>query len=230
MENLSTNDIEREMKETRTSMADKIAALENQVVGTIQSANDAVADTVENVKSVVTETVDSVKDAVTSVKGTVQGMTESVKDTFDVGSKVRENPWIAVSSSIAAGFVSGILLGKSGSRSSETKRSRESTSREPIPSAPMFQTARSTAPSQPKRASWLDDIFHRLEQQAKKLGEAAVSQLGDALIAHVGQIVPGIVEKMKSMGSGKRHEPQRNGGSSQGGSNGGHKGFARHVG
>ena len=73
MANESPELIEQQMHQTRQSLTEKVAALENQVVGTVQSAASAVQETVESVKSVVTDTVSTVKETVGDVKDTVEG-------------------------------------------------------------------------------------------------------------------------------------------------------------
>src|SRR5438270_4131823 len=102
------------MHETRQSLADKVAALENQVVGTVQSAASAVQDTVESVKSAVQDTVCSVKETVGDVKDTVQdsvsSVSEGVMSAFDIRRHVDENPWLMLGGAAAAGFVTGLLV------------------------------------------------------------------------------------------------------------------------
>ena len=58
--------IEAQMAETRQSLTDKVAALEDSVVGTMQNATAAVSDTVQSVKDAVGDTVNAVKDNVAS--------------------------------------------------------------------------------------------------------------------------------------------------------------------
>lgn len=95
--------IRSQMEETRSSLADKIDALENQVLGTVESATSAVADTVENVKDTVSSTVENVKE-------TVAETVETVKDTFNMRKQVEHHPWLAMGGSIATGYVLGRLL------------------------------------------------------------------------------------------------------------------------
>src|SRR5947209_10258757 len=107
--------IEREMEQTRASLVDKVAALEEQVVGTLQTATSTVKDTVESVK----DTVSSVKEAVTgtveSVKDQVEHSVEAVSDTmkeaFDLRAHIRNHPWTCVGAATFAGFGVGLLLG-----------------------------------------------------------------------------------------------------------------------
>jgi len=83
--------IERDMERTRESITEKVAALENQVLGTIQTATTTVTDTVQAVKEAVTS-------APTAVKDTVRETIASVKETvssFSVSECVSSNPWAA---------------------------------------------------------------------------------------------------------------------------------------
>jgi ElaB/YqjD/DUF883 family membrane-anchored ribosome-binding protein len=100
--------IKHQMLETRASLAEKLETLEQQVVGTVQSATTAVTDTVESVKEAVQETVAMAK---TSVHDTV----EAVKDTFDISRQVREHPWLMMGGSVAVGFAGGYLLNRAAS-------------------------------------------------------------------------------------------------------------------
>jgi ElaB/YqjD/DUF883 family membrane-anchored ribosome-binding protein len=84
--------IRQQMQETRTSLTEKLETLEQQVVGTVQSAKTAVTETVENVKGAVQETV------------------QSVKNTVDLPLQVRRHPWAMVGGSLAAGCLAGYLL------------------------------------------------------------------------------------------------------------------------
>jgi len=99
--------IRDQMQETRTSLTEKIEALESQVSSTVQSATAAVTETVESVKSSVSNTVDSVKEGVESTVSTVK---ESVKDAFDLPGHVDRHPWLAMAGSVAVGFAAGKVL------------------------------------------------------------------------------------------------------------------------
>src|SRR2546421_7432883 len=95
------------MHQTRQSLADKVAALENQVVGTVQSATCAVQETVESVTSAVQDTVCTVKE---TVEGSVSSVSEGVMHAFDIRHHVDQNPWLMVGGAAAAGFVTGLLV------------------------------------------------------------------------------------------------------------------------
>lgn len=76
--------IEDQMHQTRESLTEKVATLEQTVVGTLQSAQSAVEDTVHTVKS-------------------------AVQDTLDISRHIRDNPWTFVAGAAVVGFVTGAL-------------------------------------------------------------------------------------------------------------------------
>lgn len=113
----SPDRIEREMEHTRESITAKVSALENQVLGTIQTATSTISDTVQAVKETVTTAPTAVKEtvqeAVGAVKESVKETFASVKDTvasFDLGECVGNHPAAALGASVAGGFVTGFLL------------------------------------------------------------------------------------------------------------------------
>ncbi|MFO0802171.1 MAG: hypothetical protein U0791_03465 [Gemmataceae bacterium] len=94
-------EIQHEMLQTREAISEKVAALEHQVLGTIQTAADTVTNTVDVVK-------DAVASAPAAVGDTVRQTVEAVKETvasFSIQECVRENPWSAVGTAILAGFL-----------------------------------------------------------------------------------------------------------------------------
>ncbi len=113
----SPDRIEREMEQTRESITQKVAALETQVLGTIQTATNTLTDTVQTVKETVTTAPTAVKE---TVQETVAAMKDSVKETFtsvketvasfSVTDCVREHPGMAIGTSAAFGFLTGYLL------------------------------------------------------------------------------------------------------------------------
>jgi ElaB/YqjD/DUF883 family membrane-anchored ribosome-binding protein len=92
--------IRNEMEETRSSLADKLEALESEFRGTVEGATSAVANTVE-----------AVQETVSNVKETVQETVESVKETLDVRKHVERHPWAMFGGAFALGCVAGFLLG-----------------------------------------------------------------------------------------------------------------------
>jgi len=115
--------IRRQMEVQRTSLAEKVEALEQKMVQTVQStletvqtAKDAVTETVETVKDTVQSSVESVKDTFTSsvesVKDSVHSSVESVKDTLNVEHQVEQHPWAMFGGSVVLGFLGGLLINK----------------------------------------------------------------------------------------------------------------------
>lgn len=94
--------IRHQMEQTRSSLADKIEALESEVRGIVEGATSAVANTVETVQ----ETVENVKEG-------VQDAVESVKETFNVRKHVERHPWAMFSGAFMVGCLAGTLLGRS---------------------------------------------------------------------------------------------------------------------
>jgi len=92
--------IRNQMEAKRASLADKLDALENQVLETAHEATSAVNQIAKDV----TEVVDNVTE---DIQETVQ----SVKDTFDIGEKIRQNPWTSLAGAFAVGFAGAYLTG-----------------------------------------------------------------------------------------------------------------------
>jgi len=105
--------IRHQMEEKRASLADKLDALENQVIETVQDTTSEVTNIVHEVKESVTEVVQGVKSTVDSVTEGVHETVESVKETFDIREHVRQHPWLALGGAVAAGFAGAYLLGPS---------------------------------------------------------------------------------------------------------------------
>ena len=100
-----------DLDETRDSLSEKLATLQQQVVHSVHGATNAVNETVATVKDAVHDTV------------------ASVKETFDLSLQVKRHPWGMVAGSIAFGYLGGYLLRRSGSKGSAPA------SRSPSPSS-----------------------------------------------------------------------------------------------
>lgn len=92
--------IREQMKETRSSLVEKVETLEQKVTGTVEG----VTHTVENVRDAVKETVETVKE---SIGETV----ETVKETFNLRRQMDRHPWLVLGGSVAAGYLLGTFLG-----------------------------------------------------------------------------------------------------------------------
>jgi len=113
--------IHHQMEEKRASLADKLDALENQVMDKVQDTTrevtnivhevrEGVTDVVREVKSTVGTVVDDVKSTVDSVTEGVHDTVESVKETFDFREHIRRHPWLALGGALTAGVAGGYLL------------------------------------------------------------------------------------------------------------------------
>jgi ElaB/YqjD/DUF883 family membrane-anchored ribosome-binding protein len=102
MEN-ETDLIRQQMLETRTSLSEKLEALQEQVLSTVEGTTRTVTDTVQTVQ-------EAVQDTVSTVSETVQDTVDTVKDTFDINQHVRNHPWLMVGGAVALGYLGGRLL------------------------------------------------------------------------------------------------------------------------
>jgi len=92
--------IRTQMEHTRSSLADKLEALENEFRGTVEGATSAVSNTVE-----------TVQETVSNVKETVQETVASVKETFNVRKHVERHPWAMFSGAVMVGCFAGFMTG-----------------------------------------------------------------------------------------------------------------------
>lgn len=102
MEN-ETELIRHQMLETRTALSDKLEALQEQVLATVEGTTQSVTETVQTVQ-------EAVQDTVSTVSESVQDTVDSVKRTFDIPEQVQKHPWLALGGAVAVGFVGGRLL------------------------------------------------------------------------------------------------------------------------
>jgi ElaB/YqjD/DUF883 family membrane-anchored ribosome-binding protein len=118
-EDQSKEVILQQMHDTRSSLADKLENLEQQVVDTVHTATSAVSDTVTSVKDAVHDTVATVKD---SVQSTVTSVKDSLKDSLDIPGHVDRHPWATMAGSVALGYVGERFLSRSGSKPTRERR------------------------------------------------------------------------------------------------------------
>lgn len=194
--------IEQEMQETRVSLTDKVAALEQQVMGTIQNATDAVSTTVDQVKSVVQDTLTSVKDTASDVKqsvaDSVQNVSDRVESAFDFSRRTREHPWAMVGGAGLVGFVTGLLV------SGRSSRSRPVPTLYTSAASPMAaMRAPEPAPQPARRPAWLDDLLERAGSEVRKLGEEALGVAVASVRQSVHTELPRLIDSFTSAGSGR---------------------------
>jgi ElaB/YqjD/DUF883 family membrane-anchored ribosome-binding protein len=93
-----TDEMRRDIDCTRAAMADKLAALEDRVMGTVQSAQETVEDSLQMAKDTMA----------------------TVKRNFDLKYQVEQHPWAMVGGCFLAGLAVGGLFLKVRRRSSQT--------------------------------------------------------------------------------------------------------------
>src|SRR4029077_13252856 len=85
-----TDEMRQEIDCTRSAMADKLEALEDRVMGTVQSAQETVQDSIQMAKDTVA----------------------TVKRSFDVKYQVEQHPWAMVGGCFFVGLaLGGLFLG-----------------------------------------------------------------------------------------------------------------------
>lgn len=180
MANESPEVIEHEMQSTRESLTEKVAQLEQQVVGTLHSSTTAVQDTVDSVKLAVRDTVDSVTG---TLKESVTSLTDGLKDALDVKRHVRENPWAALGGAAAAGFITGMLAFR-----------REGSSTPGLPAGTHTPIMGGVPTYSPPRSGWFADLFEMAGQEVKKIAQDALTKATAQLKQTVNEGVPKFIE------------------------------------
>lgn len=176
-------EIEREMLQTRESLTEKVAALESQVVGTVQTAADTLSGTVEAVKEFVTTAPSAVGD---TVKQAASAVSETVKKTLDVSGHVRDHPWAAVGVSAGLGFLTGLLVFRE--RPSFARLASESP-------APATFTPPGPAPGAAAGGpGFFDDLIGMLGRKVREVAENVVDTATAALNQTVRESVPKLVD------------------------------------
>jgi ElaB/YqjD/DUF883 family membrane-anchored ribosome-binding protein len=212
--------IEREMEQTRESITAKVAALENQVLGTIQTATSTLTDTVQTVKETVTTAPTAVKE---TVQETVAAMKDSVKETltsareavasFSMSECVQNHPAAALGTSFAGGFLTGFLL--LGGRESRPLMARGY--REPAPGgrpgtvphefAPFGHTGSSAGHAAPSHPGMLAGLWGmvggELEQLARQVLTTAVASLKQSLNEKVPRLMDDAVQNLANRVTGQ---------------------------
>jgi len=188
--------IRQHMEETRSSLAEKLETLEEQVVGKVTETTNAVADTVESVKDAVEETVET-------VKGTVQDSVQAVKNTFDLPRQMDSHPWLFMGASVAAGFLAGRLLNRAAAYHHRAASMQDLASPpESWNGSPAYPTSREVGrpaapPPQPPEAAkpaWLSTVASQFEPEIAKLKSLAI---GTAIGLARDAFVPSLPEEIR---------------------------------
>jgi len=172
-------EFQHEMSQTRDALSEKVAALEDQVVGTVQTAADTLTGTVESVKSFITTAPGVVGD---SVRQAATAVSETVKKTFDISGHVRRHPWTSVGVSALLGCVTGWLISRS--------RHPASPRTEPAPAyAPP-----TAAPPPTSAPGVFDDLVSMLGRKIREFAETAIDSASEAVNRNVRDNVPKLVD------------------------------------
>lgn len=191
--------IEREMHRTRDALTEKVAALESQVLGTIQNATDTVSETVQSVKSVVESVIaapsavgDTVKQTMSSVGDSLMHTVRDTIGSFSVSGCVRGNPLASLGASTAAGFLAGYFL--LGGRSSRPLMARGAAAPAPGGRAGPAVAAAYTAPPAAENAGWFGGVGEAIGKELRELAGHAISTAVASLKQGIGTQVPGMVD------------------------------------
>jgi len=171
MEN-ETELIRDQMAETRTALSEKLGALEDAVLGTVEGTTRSVTETVEAVQEAVQDTVGTVKE---SVQETVQ----TVKSAFDLSEQMEKRPWLMMGGAVVVGYVGGRLL-----MSPDHKALPPPSDGSAAPRPPSRTEAATAAVSSAASttADWLEELAGPLLKQAQGLALGVLAGVAADLI------------------------------------------------
>jgi ElaB/YqjD/DUF883 family membrane-anchored ribosome-binding protein len=191
MEN-ETELIRQQMLETRTALSEKLGALQEQVLATVEGTTQKVTETVQTVQ-------EAVQDTVSTVSESVQGTVDTVKKTFDVSEHMHSHPWLMLGGAVAVGYVGGRLLMPNGHTDM------------PAVASSGFASTSAPPPPRPSGPSWLEKLAAPLMQQAQTMAVGALAGIASDLIAqHAPEALRGQLNEMaaevaRSMGAKPIH-------------------------
>lgn len=196
----SPDQIEQEMFQTRDSITEKVAALENQVLGTIQTATNTVSDTVQAVREAVTSAPNAVRE---SVKQAVGAVKESVA-SFSVSGCIRDNPVAALGTSTLGGFLLGYLLPgdernlfrrpiMAQGHDAPAPRGRAGTADDAREATP-YRAVAPTPSREPEQPGFFGQLWERMSRELGGLAEQALSTAVASLKQSISTRVPQAVD------------------------------------
>jgi ElaB/YqjD/DUF883 family membrane-anchored ribosome-binding protein len=195
--------IRHQMEETRAALTEKLEALEEKVVGTVEGATSAVNETVSTIKEATQETVGTVKE-------TVQETVNTVRETFDIELQFQRHPFVILGGSVALGYLAGCLI----------ERRREEPRFAPLAAAPQTNGLHPVAAAAPApvetKETWLGSVGEALKPELGKLKGLAIgtlmSLLRDTVTRSLSEEVSGQVREViddmtERLGGRPLHEP-----------------------
>jgi len=210
------------MEETRTSLTEKLEALETKVTDkvvqpvadAVEKAADVACNIVETVKDTVSSVTEKVQETTEAVTSKVQETTQAVASAFDLRKQVAKHPWVAFGVAATAGCMVGSFLGRRAQRGA-TRHETTSWSRPKhvkgtngashhVEASPL-RRAPKREPSE--QESWIRD-------QMRHLGKLAISALMSTVRDLVKRNIPGpmgerIGAEVESMTTSLGAEPIR---------------------
>jgi ElaB/YqjD/DUF883 family membrane-anchored ribosome-binding protein len=175
-----TEVIKQQMLETRTSLTEKLQALEEQVASTVRSTTEAVTETAEAVKGAVENTV-------SAVKGTVEETVETVKSSFDLTHQMEAHPWLMLGGAVVAGYFAASLLDRGASAVSSGVSGLTSRSYTPPPQQAMSSLSSSGRP--PSSENWSNGLWDTVTRAF----QPAISRLEELAIGAAAGVVSNMV-------------------------------------
>jgi len=186
MEN-ETELIRQQMLETRTSLSEKLEALQEQVLSTVEGTTRTVTETVQTVQ-------EAVQDTVSTVSGSVQDTVDSVKDTLDLKLQVTRRPWLMVGGAVAVGFVGGRLLNRVAPLA-PAARSYANGYATPL-AASVTPPAHAASPA-PVLPAWLEAAAGPVMKQVQEMALGALTGLAsDMVMKHAPEHLHGQLREM----------------------------------
>jgi len=194
--------IRQQIDETRSSITEKLEALEESVVGTVQHARDTVQETIDSVKESVQETVCTMKETVENTIGTVKETMEdtvnTVKDTFDLPMQVQRHPWPMVGGSFVVGLISGAIFGQFQKRREMPMERLASEGQVPTRAAPVPEYKREEPPA-PREPGMLDRFQGEIDQVKSLAIGMAIGAVRDAIRENLRQNMPQVADQVNDV-------------------------------
>jgi ElaB/YqjD/DUF883 family membrane-anchored ribosome-binding protein len=201
----------KEMEETRSSLTDKLEALENKVT---EKVVQPVACAVERATDVAVDIVDTVKETVHNVSEKVEETTQAVVSAFDLRKHTERHPWLVFGLAATTGCMVGSYVGRRAQRSmsaaeqaswSRPKHVRGTNgAAHHVEASPMRRAPKKAAP---EHETWI-------REQMRHLGGLAISALMSTIRDLAKRTVPGplgerIGAEVESMTTSLGAEPIR---------------------